>query len=910
MAVEENLGSASIDIDVLLGPLRKSLDEAKGITQSTLDDAGEKSGRSMGSRIVSGVGAGVAAIGKVVAAATVAGTVALAGLGIAGVKAGLDTASAMEQAEISFTTMLGSAEAAQDFLGKMRDFAAKTPFEFPELQTAASSLISAGVEADKVIPIMTSLGNATSGMGTGSEGVKRATIALQQMSAAGRITGEDLNQLRDAGVPVFDLLAAATGKSKEEVAELAQKGKLGKTEMLQLFEALETGKGLERFNGLMEAQSASLAGMMSTLRDTVGMGLSRVVAPWLPTIKQAVGEIAAAAEPAFAWLEAKSTELAVHGPAALAKVKEAGQQLWAVIVKVKGGVDQFVAGLQGKGPIDGFSGALNTAGLGLRALVLAFQDGDVTSDGFVGAMETVGVALRTVYDFVTQVFDGLKSGDTSQVSDAFSSIGESLTTLAPVFSEFLSQLPSLSDVLGVVATALSWLADHSDTLLAIMPLLVLAFAAMKLAVVANTIATAAGIPVRLLEVAVMRQQAVANSALAFQLQVLTGVQQRSRIATIASTIATRAQAAATAIWTGITKSGIIVQQLQALATYGQSTAWGTLTATQRIAVVTQKLVTAAQWAWNAALNANPIALVIIAIAALVAGLVWFFTQTELGREVIGKVWAAIQIAIAVAKDWILGTALPAILRAWDALWTGTQKVFTAIKGWILNRVADIVGVAVRIIAFKDQVVANFEAMKAAVILKVTQFVDNVKALPGRILDAIGNLGSLLLDKGRNLVEGLWNGINNARQWLKDKIMGFVTDAIPGPIADALGIASPSKVAAKLTRWVPRGMAGGMLAEIGVVRSASLALAAAAIAGPMMLTVPTVGTSMAAPVLAGAVAATSAATRGDGATAAAASGPLVEQHIHPRENQSEQAIGDAAMSNAAWHLRAGGGPARG
>ena len=39
---------------------------------------------------------------------------------------------------------------------------------------------------------MTSLGNATSGMGTGSEGVQRATVALQQMAAAGRITGEDL----------------------------------------------------------------------------------------------------------------------------------------------------------------------------------------------------------------------------------------------------------------------------------------------------------------------------------------------------------------------------------------------------------------------------------------------------------------------------------------------------------------------------------------------------------------------------------------------------------------------------------------------------------------------------------------------------------------------------------------------
>lgn len=214
---------------------------------------------------------------------------ALGGVAVAGGAVGLKTAASMEQARISFETMLGSASKADAFLRDLSSFAAKTPFEFPELQTAASSLVSAGVEASKVIPIMTSLGDVTSGMGTGSEGVKRATVALQQMAAAGRITGEDLNQLRDAGVPVFDLLAAATGKSKEAVAQLAQSGKLGKKEMEQLFTALETGKGLERFNGLMEKQSASLSGLFSTLKDTVTMTLANLITPAIPAIKAGLG---------------------------------------------------------------------------------------------------------------------------------------------------------------------------------------------------------------------------------------------------------------------------------------------------------------------------------------------------------------------------------------------------------------------------------------------------------------------------------------------------------------------------------------------------------------------------------------------------------------------------------------------
>ncbi len=256
-------------------------DHGKGASK-TISGAFDK---AFGDMVVrSRISFGAIALGftGVTAAATV-------GLGAAG-GFGLAIASGNEQAQISFETMLGSAEKASTFLTSLKDFAATTPFEFPELQTAASSLISAGVEANKVIPIMTSLGNATSGMGTGSEGVKRATVALQQMSAAGKITGEDLNQLRDAGIPVFDLLAAATGKSKEEVAGLAQAGKLGRTEMEQLFSALESGKGLERFNGLMEAQSQSLSGIMSTIKDTVGQGLATAVQPAIPVIKSALGD--------------------------------------------------------------------------------------------------------------------------------------------------------------------------------------------------------------------------------------------------------------------------------------------------------------------------------------------------------------------------------------------------------------------------------------------------------------------------------------------------------------------------------------------------------------------------------------------------------------------------------------------
>lgn len=402
------------DIDDVRQKLAQLERHTRDAEDTTRDATGKAGGywSSFGDRVHS-------AGSRVISAAIDVGKYAVAGLGAgaaAAVGLGLKTAASMETAQIGFETMLGSAEKAGSFLKDLQDFAAKTPFEFPELQTAASSLISVGFATKDVIPMMTTLGNVTSGMGTGSEGIKRATVALQQMSAAGRITGEDLNQLRDAGIPVFDLLAAATGKSKEEVAALAQAGKLGKDEMNQLFEALKTGKGLERFNGLMEKQSASLSGMFSTLKDTVTMGLAGAVEPLVPLLSKAIPMAATAAGSAFS----------SFGPFLANFISQAGN-LWDVL---RSGED--VA--QGAGEvIDNMLG--NTGALvgPVREFILVLQD--------------VWTVLR----------DGV----------------------IPVFVEFYDALPSFITPLGLARDALGFVAEHATTLQPILAGLLTGFLAFK-----------------------------------------------------------------------------------------------------------------------------------------------------------------------------------------------------------------------------------------------------------------------------------------------------------------------------------------------------------------------------------------------------------------------------------------------
>lgn len=122
--------------------------------------------------------------------------------------------------------------------------------------------------------------------------------------------------------------------------------------------------------------------------------------------------------------------------------------------------------------------------------------------------------------------------------------------------------------------------------------------------------------------------------------------------------------------------------------------------------------TAAQWLFNAALTANPIGIIIVAIGALVAALVWFFTQTETGREIFSKfldfmkgIWDAILGAITFVWNWVkdnwqtilviltgpIGIAVGMIVKHWDTIkqafanaWEFIKGVWSAVAGWFSN----------------------------------------------------------------------------------------------------------------------------------------------------------------------------------------------------------------------------------
>ncbi len=230
-------------------------------------------------------------------------TALVGGFGAASV-AGIKLAGDMEQTKIAFTTILGSAEAADDMVRSLWDFAAKTPFEFAGLTDATRKLLAYGFEAKDIIPTMTAIGDAVSALGGGAAEIDRVTLAIGQMQAKGKVSGEEMRQLAELGIPVWEMLAQAIGVGIPEAMKLAEKGAISADQGIS---AILAGMS-DRFKGSMDVQSKTLLGLWSTAKDNV-TNVLRVLGEEIIQTFDLKGKLSAAIE----WLGKISDMLGEYG---------------------------------------------------------------------------------------------------------------------------------------------------------------------------------------------------------------------------------------------------------------------------------------------------------------------------------------------------------------------------------------------------------------------------------------------------------------------------------------------------------------------------------------------------------------------------------------------------------------------
>lgn len=188
----------------------------------------------------------------------------------AGIYQPMNLAGDYEQTVVAFNTLLGSAEKATKFLKEAQQFANTTPFEFPELLDSSKLLLAFGFQADNILNMMETIGDTSSGLGAGAEGIDRITRALGQMYAKGRVQAEELLQLQEMGVPAAEILQQELGLSAEQVANIGNES----VNASVAIQALLTGMD-KRFGGMMANQSKTAKGMISTIKDTIQNNLDR-----------------------------------------------------------------------------------------------------------------------------------------------------------------------------------------------------------------------------------------------------------------------------------------------------------------------------------------------------------------------------------------------------------------------------------------------------------------------------------------------------------------------------------------------------------------------------------------------------------------------------------------------------------
>lgn len=192
-------------------------------------------------------------------------------------------------------------------------------------------------------------------------------------------------------------------------------------------------------------------------------------------------------------------------------------------------------------------------------------------------------------------------------------------------------------------------------------------------------------------------------------------------------------------------------------------------------------MSAAQWALNAAMNANPIVLIVTLIAGLVAGLVWLWNTNEGFRNALTTAWNAIAATAGAVWNGIVGTV---------------QWVGQTLMNWVKN--FSLPGLLIKaFMSISDAVRKNWD--------KIVAFFQQA---PGRIISALGDIGGKMLQVGKQIVDGLLDGIKNGWSAVTNWLGNAVNNVVDS-VKSALGIHSPSRVFVDIGLNTTKGFAKGI-----------------------------------------------------------------------------------------------------
>ena len=179
---------------------------------------------------------------------------------IAFIKQIVNVRSEIQALEVSFRTLLGSQQASAELMRQMKEFAAATPLQLGALAKGAQTMLGFNLDPDEIMPMLKAIGDISMG---DAQKFQALTLAYSQMQSVGKLMGQDLLQMINAGFSPLAVMADKTGKSIGELKEEMSAGAIS-TEMVKQAFIDATSEG-GQFYGMLSGQGDTVKGALAQL---------------------------------------------------------------------------------------------------------------------------------------------------------------------------------------------------------------------------------------------------------------------------------------------------------------------------------------------------------------------------------------------------------------------------------------------------------------------------------------------------------------------------------------------------------------------------------------------------------------------------------------------------------------------
>lgn len=584
--------------------------------EGDIGDAVNKASRKGSSTLISKIGGAFGKIGKVgtgVTATLAGGITALAA------KGGFTRALNIENAQAKLKGLGHDSASVTEIMNDALASVKGTAFGLGDAATVAASLSASGIkEGDQLTKVLKTVADTAQISGRSLTDI--GTI-FGSVAARGKLQGDDMLQLMSSGIPVLQMLGKHLNKTSAEVSDMVSDGKID----FQTFaDAMQEGLGGAAlsagttFTGALANVKAALSRLGETAATPVLDGLRGLFNQAIPLIDTFTAAVTPTLQKVGAALQ-QGLENVI--PATQAKLKNLGdtisnipgfQMLASATASLKSqltglwnAITSLIGGLNNGGEAATMFSTTAGALAGVVASVAqALSNAAGWAKTFVNTFIETG-ALQPFLESLTGVISGLGSlvsGLAAAVSQAFG-FNDSARTASSAAQSFAGLLNTLTGVLMTVGGWLQsvgqWAQQNGALVSGALKAITIALLAVKgWDIVSAGLKTVSG-----------GLKAISATA--------SGVE---KTATVAFDLIGK-----------ISDAGSVAGGLKQLAgsfniVKTAQSAWSAVT----------KAATAVQLAFSAALDANPIGMLVVAIGAVVAALAWFFTQTNTGRQM----WAS------------------------------------------------------------------------------------------------------------------------------------------------------------------------------------------------------------------------------------------------------------------------------